>query len=323
MSKTQTYEKKGLRLSVLGSFCLCSSGIVMALIGQSLAILLDSIYTFLTLSMAFVSLKVVDFIERPETKTRPFGYMALEPFLNLSKSLVLLVVLVVFLVTSIQELFSGGRIIALDAMIIYIAICLVLYALIIFKLKRYGAIAKSSILDLEIRNWLIDATLTIGIMVSLLLAVLAIALGYDNILPYIDPAFVVVLVVLSLPAPLKTCWSEIRHLLLISDDNDLEGEVRTHLADLFVQNGIKNSHIWGLKSGRFRYLFIYASLVNRQQSLTELDEIRTAIFLKLHEIYSEFWCDIQFTDIDPEVSSKSSPACRFTSSVSVPPVDQH
>jgi predicted Co/Zn/Cd cation transporter (cation efflux family) len=52
-----------LRLSVYGSFELRSSGVVTALHGQSLAILLDSIYTFLTLIMAYVSLKVVDFVE--------------------------------------------------------------------------------------------------------------------------------------------------------------------------------------------------------------------------------------------------------------------
>lgn len=260
-------EKKGLRLSVYGSFGLCSSGIVMALYGQSLAILLDSLYTFLTLVMAYVSLKVVDFVEKPESKTRPFGYMALEPFLNLLKSLILLVVLVMFFVTSIQELLSGGRMIALDAMIIYIALCLLIYAVIISKLRRYGKQAKSSILDLEIRNWMIDATLTVGIMGSLLLALLAIALGFDQILPYIDPAFVLVLIALSLPLPLKTAWVETRRVLLISDDNDLESKVRSHLADTFVGRGINNPHIWGLKSGRFTYLFIYADLNDQSHSI--------------------------------------------------------
>lgn len=108
--------------------------------------------------------------------------------------------------------------IALDAMIIYIAICLVIYAAIIFRLKRYGRQAKSSSLDLEIRNWLIDAALTIGIMGSLLLAVLAIRLGYDQILPYIDPSLVFmlvfVLIALSLPFPLRTAWVESRRLLV-------------------------------------------------------------------------------------------------------------
>jgi predicted Co/Zn/Cd cation transporter (cation efflux family) len=304
-------EKKGLRLSVYGSFGLCSSGIVMAIYGQSLAILLDSLYTFLTLVMAFVSLKVVDFVEKPESKTRPFGYMALEPFLNLLKSLILLVVLVMFLVTSIQELLSGGRMIALDAMIIYIAICLGIYAAIIFKLKRYGRQAKSSILDLEIRNWLIDAALTVGIMGSLLLAVIAISMGYDQILPYIDPAFVLVLIALSLPLPLKTTWTEARRLLLISDDNNIEVEVNGVLAEVFLQHGIRRPHIWGLKSGRFTYLFIYADLDDQSRTMLELDEIRTEIFLKLDNLYSDFWADIQFTKIDPEVSSRSAPACRF------------
>lgn len=48
--------------------------------------------------------------------------------------------------------------------------------------------------------------------------------------------------------------------------------------------------------------------------MLELDEIRTEIFLKLDEIFPDFWADIQFTKIDPEVSSRSAPACRFNTS---------
>jgi len=62
----------------------------MALVAKSQAILLDGLYNFITLTMAFISLKVIDLVNTPETKNRPFGYMSLEPFLNLTKSLIVI-----------------------------------------------------------------------------------------------------------------------------------------------------------------------------------------------------------------------------------------
>jgi len=104
--------------------------------------------------------------------------MAFEPFLNIFKSLVMLTVLAVFLVTSIQELMTGGRLVELDAMVLYIALCLVVYAAVLWRLRRYGKRVQSSILALEIKNWTIDAMLTVGIMVSLMIALLVIELGH-------------------------------------------------------------------------------------------------------------------------------------------------
>ena len=142
------YEKRGLKIAMAGSFLLSVSAIIMALLTKSQAILLDGLYTFVALIMAFISLKVVNMVKTPETKERPFGYMAFEPFLNLIKSLVVLTLLVVFLVTNIQELSTGGRIISLNMATIYIFICLVIYVIIILLLKRYEKEANSSILNL-------------------------------------------------------------------------------------------------------------------------------------------------------------------------------
>jgi len=50
------YEKIGIKISIVGSFLFVISSIIMALIAKSQAILLDGLYTFITLIMAFISL---------------------------------------------------------------------------------------------------------------------------------------------------------------------------------------------------------------------------------------------------------------------------
>lgn len=293
-------ETRGVKLSVAGSLVLSTSAIVMAIVGRSQAILLDGLYTFITLMLAFASLRVIKLLKEPETKNRPFGYMAFEPFLNIFKSLVMLTVLAVFLVTSIQELMTGGRLVELDAMVLYIALCLVVYAAVLWRLRRYGKRVQSSILALEIKNWTIDAMLTVGIMVSLMIALLVIELGHVGILPYIDPVIVIGLVVLSLPVPIKVLVTEFKQLTLISDENRLEAEVLEQIAPVIDAHALQAVQVWGLKAGRSVYLFVYAGLRDDATTLTQLDAIRTEIFVELKKRYPVFWADIIFTRIDPQ-----------------------
>jgi len=293
-------ERTGIKISIMGSALLAFSAVVMALIAKSQAVLLDGLYTFITLLLAFVSLKVIDLVEAPETRTRPFGYMAFEPFLNLIKSLVVLTLLCLFLITNIQELCTGGRQAALDMMSLYIFVCLGIYAAIILLLKQYKKGTQSSILELEILNWYIDALITTGIAVALVAAMLLLRMGYSGIRPYVDPVITIVLVAVSVPVPLKTLLIECKRLLLVSAENSIEGEVQQHLAGLREQYGLINTTIWGLKSGRTQYLFVYTALKDERTTITQLDKIRAAIFRELATLYPKFWADIMFTNINPD-----------------------
>jgi len=298
------YEKRGIKISVAGSILLACSAITLALIAKSQAILLDGLYTFITLIMAVISLKVIALIKTPETKTRPFGYMALEPFLNLIKSLVMLVLLTVFLVTNIQELTTGGRVISLDLTVIYIFLCLLIYAGIILMLKKSARRTQTAILKLEVQNWQIDALQTVGIAISLIIAKTLIHYGYTAILPYIDPLIVIVLVLISLPITFRVFVTEFRRLLLIAPENSIECDVQGHLTAISEQYGISSIQVWGLKSGRTLFLFLYCNLKKDEITISGLDQIRKAIFTKLSQVYPSFWADIMFTRINPEMQVK-------------------
>jgi len=293
------YEKAGLKLSLAGSILFTGSALIMALLAKSQAILLDGLYTFVTLIMSFLSLKVVDLVKKPETPRFPFGFTALEPFINLIKSLVMLLMLSVFLVTNIKDLLRGGREISLDLTMIYIFLCIIIYGVVITQLRKYGQNSKSSILSFEIKNWCVDGLMTVGIGVSLVGAMVAVRMGYTEILPYIDPSIVIVLVLLSLPIPLKYFFTELRQMLLVAPENVTEAQVRECLADVCKKYGIRGLQIWGLKSGRVQYLFLYCDLEKDEHTITELDNIRMEIFEELDSLYEYFWADIMFTRINP------------------------
>ncbi|MDP8218799.1 MAG: cation transporter, partial [Candidatus Theseobacter exili] len=244
--------------------------------------------------------KVIDLVKTPETKDRPFGYMAMEPFLNLIKSLVMIMLLAIFLITNIQELCTGGRIIPLNMTTLYILICLLIYSVIILLLKQCEKETNSSILNLEIRTWRIDTLLTLGIAGSLVVAIIIVKLGYTQILPYVDPVIVIIIIAVALPVPLKVFMTEFRRLLLISSENDIETEVKDQIQPVIQQYGLTNIQVWSLKSGRTHYIFLYLDLKEEHVTIKHLDKIRSTIFNELSKLYPKFWADIMFSKVYPE-----------------------
>jgi predicted Co/Zn/Cd cation transporter (cation efflux family) len=152
---------------------------------------------------------------------------------------------------------------------------------------------------LEIRNWIVDALITAGIAVSLVVALVLYRAGYTRILPYVDPVIVIILIIVSLPVPVQNLVRAMKRLLLVSDENDIEAEARKQLEAVIEEFGLVDVKIWGLKSGRTHYLFVYTGLKDKQTTLEHLDVIRAGIFKELSALYPQFWADIMFTEIDP------------------------
>ena len=183
---------------------------------------------------------------------------------------------------------------------LYILICLVIYVIIIVLIKRCEKETDSSILNLEIKLLRIDALLTLGIAVSLLAAIILVKLGYTQILPYVDPVIVIILIAVSLPVPINVFLKEFKRLLLISSENDIEKEVKDQIEPEIKEYGLTNIHVWSLKSGRTHYIFLYLDLKEEKTTIEHLDKIRKAIFGKLSKLYTNFWADIIFSRINPE-----------------------
>ena len=297
----QDYEKTGIKISMSGSILLSTIAIFMAIITESQTVLFDGLYTFVVLVMSFISLKVINVVKKLETRSKPLGYTALEPLLNLIKCIFVLLILLIFLITNIQELCTGGRVIPLNLITLYIFICIFIYLLIIFLIRRCGKKSNSSILKLEIRNWYIDTFLTFGIAVSLVIAIILYNLGYTKILPYVDPIIVIILVLIALPISLQVFFSELKKILLISDENSTENEIKEQLKQIILKYCFQNIQVWSLKSGRMLYFFIFIYLKTDETKITSLDTIRHEIFVELHKTYPDFWADIMFTRVNPEV----------------------
>ena len=294
----KNYEKLGMGISIAGGILLSFSAVVVSILAKSQAILLDGVFTLITLVMAFISFKVINLVNLPENKKRPFGFVALEPFLNITKSLIILIVLIVCLVVNIEAVMTGGRTIELDLATYYTVACIVIYLVTIFFIKKCKRKTDSSILALEVKEWYIDTILTVGIAISLGVSILLMKLGYTQILPYIDPSIVILLVIVSLPMPLLTFIIELKGLLLISADNiHLQRKIKKYLRPIIQKYGLVTVDVYALRLGRMYEIFIYTNLKDDNTCIKHLDTIRLEIINELSRHYDKHNTDVIFSEI--------------------------
>lgn len=102
-------EQSALKLSIYGVTFFVLLALGFALLTHSDAILFDGISSLIAFSMALLTLKVAKLVERPDDDHFHFGYTAMEPTLNLFKSLIVIVVCVFAAVEAAKRLLTGGN----------------------------------------------------------------------------------------------------------------------------------------------------------------------------------------------------------------------
>ena len=85
-------EKQALRISIFGYFLLGALAVFFALKSQSEAIMLDGFFNFVSFVMSLITLKVSQLLISPYDKKFQYGFMPFEPFVNVVKGLIILVV---------------------------------------------------------------------------------------------------------------------------------------------------------------------------------------------------------------------------------------
>jgi len=91
MAKTsEQIEKYALRVSAVGYLFMVLLGGIFFYLASSEAILLDGVYSFVSLLMTFIAQRVSRLVQTPYTDRFHFGFAHFEPLLNVMRILLIL-----------------------------------------------------------------------------------------------------------------------------------------------------------------------------------------------------------------------------------------
>lgn len=296
MTTAETAERRGLWLSILGALAMAALGIGFALLTSSDAVLLDGVFSLIGFAIGMVTLQVAKLVRLPEDATYHFGYAAYEPMLNLAKGLLMALISIFALVTAIQVAMAGGRAIEVGWAVVYAAAAALGCFTIAASQRRLARRTGSPLLEVDYKNWFIDGLLSVAVGAAFVIALYLRDTRHTELLPYIDPVVVIILVGLSLPIPVKIIRENWRQLLGRAPDETLQRRAREAVLKAFGGEKSCNPRIRMQQIGRFTYLQIYVvCAVDTTADVQRMDACRRSVHDALASEFDNLALDVIFT----------------------------
>jgi cation diffusion facilitator family transporter len=247
-------ESTALKISAGANLFFGLLGIGFALLTQSGAILLDGFFSLIGFGIGLLTLKVSNLVERPDDEWFHFGYAYFEPFLNAVRGLILLAVTGYALVAAVIALLHGGREIVPGWALAYAVIAVAGCFLLAWTQRRASRANESPLLDVDAKAWLMDGVLSLVVAGAFLGALLVQGSRWDPIIDYVDPALVVLLVLLVLPVPLRIIRGNLGELLRVAPEPEVQAEVKHRFAQAVEGRGFRDTRLRMIAAGRYFYL---------------------------------------------------------------------
>ena len=163
-------ETRALKISLYSVLLFVFLGIGFAIASNSDAILFDGVYSLIAFCMTLLTLKVSSLADRPDDEQFHFGYTAMEPTLNLFKSLIVIVTCLFALVGAINRLLAGGNPAEYGLAVIYGVIATTGCFSVSWFMYRSSQGARSDLLGVEAKSWLVDGLLSGTVLLGFVIA---------------------------------------------------------------------------------------------------------------------------------------------------------
>ena len=262
--KMQKREKSAMSVSLYGNLVFVVIELVMALVTDSQAVLLDAVYDGVEFCMLLPSIFLIPLLYKPSNEEHPFGYMQIETIFVVVKGITMTAV-------------TFG---------------------LIYKNKQM----ESPLINMEMQGWRIDSFISLGMTVAFLLPILIPFNWFQHIVPYLDQLITIVLSLVMIPTPIHTVITGIRDLMLIPPEEETIDDIKETIEPIIGVYGHKNLYYDIVRTGRKLWISVYISFEKDIVSLSKFKQLQDQCIKALASKYSDFYFellpDIEFTGIE-------------------------
>jgi predicted Co/Zn/Cd cation transporter (cation efflux family) len=245
--------------------------------------------------MAALALKVSRLLDSPETERYPVGYVAYEPFFILIKGLLLLVLTLAVIGSNIVILVNGGNNLELGYIILYLVAVVIVNWVIFLYIRKQEKQGSSPILELEGKNWKINAMISTGIVFSFVFVFLFEDSFLRNYVQYVDHAVVIIVGLISLPVPYKAVREGLSDLLLIAPDETIKAQVNAVIHRRLKDTSLISWNAIVLKTGRKIWVTLFVNPEQDTVPTDYCDKVREWVSPGIEELSSNYSVDVIVT----------------------------
>lgn len=289
-------EQLALRISLAGTVLMAVSGLGMGWYVNSDAILLDGVFSLLSMAMTGLTLFTAHLVSRPDDEVFQFGYSHLEPLITVVNGLIILAICLFAFYGGVQAMLHGGNPINLDVALTYALLSTVFSFAIFFTERHIAREVDSELVRVDAQEWLVDGILSTTILSGFLLVMLLDALGYSHWNAYVDPILVSALALAMAMLPLQVLRRNLKEVLLMTPDTPVRRRVESTLAGIARRYDFSDYSCHFTKSGRQYDLEINILVADSDHwPLERQDSVREIIHQHLVQPLGDTWLSVSFT----------------------------
>ncbi|MBL6734407.1 MAG: cation diffusion facilitator family transporter [Shewanellaceae bacterium] len=290
-------EKKALVVSLLMTMWMSFLGITTGLLTDSNAILLDGIFSVISMFMTALGLLISFLISREDDKTFQFGYTHFEPLLNTFNGLILFGLCLYEIWVAVQLFADGGQFVQLNYALVYAGMSILICWLMYRYELRVAETTLSEIVRVDANEWLVDGLLSGALLLGFGFAYLLHYLDLAHLAIYMDPILTISLGLLACAVPIRVIKHNFREVLRLAPNDRMSERVDSVVADLQGSHGVVACESHLAKTGR-RYDLEINILVSSYSdwSVPKQDRIREALLNRLQSKLDNLWLTVSFTE---------------------------
>ncbi|MGF1687327.1 cation diffusion facilitator family transporter [Photobacterium japonica] len=296
ISRKISKERLALKMSLAGTVLLSSLGIGYGLYVGSNAILLDGMFSLLSMGMTGLSLYTAYLVSKPDDQYFQFGYAHIEPLINVVNGLLILMTCIFAFINGVQTIASGGHEIVLEHALVYAVLSTFCCFTIYFTETHIAKSEQSELVRVDSQEWLIDGILSAAILVGFVAVMILDDMGYSQWNRYVDPILVSTLSLAAVVLPITVLRRNLKEVLLVAPQDDAQDNVDRVIAKLSKQYHFEDYTHHFAKTGR-QYDLEVNILVKDDDFWTtkRQDHIRQVLWESLSEELGDTWLSVSFT----------------------------
>lgn len=289
-------EVRLLEISVWATLLTAVLGIAFGLMAQSPAILFDGLFSLIDVAVTWLTIKVAQLVATQGDHRRfQYGFWHLEPLVIALKSSLLMGLVAYAFLNATASLLQGGYEPEFGLALSFGAVITLISFAMWWWLRREGQRIKSTLVELEVKAWLLSALITTAILIAFGAALVMRGTAFEDWIRFVDPLVLALITLVLLPLPWREAREAYGEILLISPP-DIDAEVRAAMEAFVHRHGFLDYRSYLSKAGRARFIEI-SVLVAPDLSLpiTAFDALRAEIGEAIGGAGPERWLTITFT----------------------------
>ena len=300
--KMQKREKSAMSVSLYGNLVFVVIELMMALVTDSQAVLLDAVYDGVEFCMLLPSIFLIPLLYKPSNEEHPFGYMQIETIFVVVKGITMTAVTFGLIFNNINLMLHGGHIVSFHTVAEFELFACILGIIVTVYLYYKNKQMESPLINMEMQGWRIDSLISLGMTVAFLLPMLIPFDWFQHIVPYLDQLITIVLSLVMIPTPIHTVITGIRDLMLIPPEEETIDDIKETIEPIIGVYGHKNLYYDIVRTGRKLWISVYISFEKDIVSLSKFKQLQDQCIKALASKYSDFYFellpDIEFTGIE-------------------------